>query len=270
MYSYRNERPLIGYINAGGRGTRLKGLLTADPQKGIAKALIELGEPKIKLLDHHIANLRLQGIDDIVVAAGDQSVVAEYTRDEYSKDRAIMVTTSEVQLGTGGDLVRFAQSLDASRGLVVQNVDTILDINIPNFHDVFLLQQKIGAIVSIALTKKRGVPNEDAYSVNHQGRVLVSNEFEQPEPENFATEVCYKASSTGAVIVDSEFIGSLEWMMDGGVLSLYKDCLARACCLRGLFAYDNGNRFFRDVGTIASWKVSQGDVDLQKQLRYNH
>jgi hypothetical protein len=51
----------IGYINAGGRGTRLNGIFTPDRQTGIAKALLAIGEPPIRLIDHHIANLQQQG-----------------------------------------------------------------------------------------------------------------------------------------------------------------------------------------------------------------
>ncbi len=52
----------VGYLNAGGRGTRLNGLFAPDEKKGIAKALLSIGNPGVCLIDHHITNLRQQGI----------------------------------------------------------------------------------------------------------------------------------------------------------------------------------------------------------------
>lgn len=98
----------IGYINAGGRGTRLNGLFMPDPEKDIAKALLEIGAPKVKLVDYHIANFQQQNIERIVVATGAQTEVYDYINDVYG-DSGIMATWSRDQFGTGGDLTTYAQ-----------------------------------------------------------------------------------------------------------------------------------------------------------------
>src|SRR5690606_31906942 len=144
--------PSIGFINAGGRGTRLNGLFTPDPETGIAKALLEIGNPKVKLIDHHVANLRQQNIERIVVAAGDQPEVYEYVHDTYKDDINIRVTRSLGQLGTGGDLTVYTRESGLPDPIIVQNVDTILDINLGLFSRQFMHKRQLGAQACIALT----------------------------------------------------------------------------------------------------------------------
>lgn len=254
----------IGYINAGGRGTRLNGLFTPDPETGIAKALLEIGNPPIKLIDHHIANLHQQGIDGVVVAAGDQHDVYEYIRDTYD---SVQVTKSTTQLGTGGDLVCYARQVDTDEAILVQNVDTILAIDLRDLSDKFSLQQTMGSVATIALTINRGVPNENAFFVNESDRVVASEEFNTTpsEDESFT----YRASSTGAVIFEPSFLRHQDWRKSDGQLSIYRDILRQAQRSRNLYAYNNQTGFFRDVGTIGTWLASEKDNDLQQLLRYN-
>ncbi|HET6622483.1 MAG TPA: hypothetical protein VFG56_00955, partial [Candidatus Saccharimonadales bacterium] len=58
------------------------------------------------------------------------------------------------------------------------------------------------------------------------------------------------------------------WQACDGQTSLYKDALLDAWQRDGLYAYDNGTKFFRDIGTVNSWLESQSDDALQRQLRY--
>ncbi|MGO3701763.1 MAG: nucleotidyltransferase family protein [Candidatus Saccharimonadales bacterium] len=260
-----SEAP-IGYINAGGRGTRLNGLFTPDPNTGIAKALLSIGDPGVRLVDHHITNLRQQNIEHIVIAAGDQPEVYEYIRGTYTDDTSVIATRSIDQLGTGGDLVEYSRSNEDTSLLLVQNVDTILDVDLQDFSRSFEAQRQLGAVASIALTLNKGVPNEDAYMVAGDGRVLHSAEFSvnaEDQPGD------YRASSTGAVMITAEFLRSQRWQKRDGQLSFYGGCLKDAWMRDGLYAHNNKYRFFRDVGTIATWQASQADVELQSQLRYN-
>lgn len=261
---------VIGYINAGGRGTRLNGLFTPDPNTGIAKALLEIGEPNVKLVDHHIANLRAQNIERIVVAAGDQRDVYEYVQDTYTDCPEIRATRSIQQLGTGGDLIQYARSEESSLPLLVQNVDTILDIDLDEFVHSFSMQKQMGALACIALTRNKGVPNEDAYCVNSTtSKVMHSAEFGDSKPSPLAITDTYRASSTGAVVLDANFVRNQAWSEQDGESSLYRNILRESQNHDKLYAYDNGFGFFRDVGTIAMWLNSQADPELQAQLRYN-
>lgn len=257
----------IGYINAGGRGTRLNGLFTPDPEIGIAKALLEIGVPKVKFVDHHIANLRQQNIQDIIISAEDQVAVYEYVQDMYGDDQDVSVTRSDRQICHGGSIVDYANKSNQARPILVQNVDTILDIDLQEFTRQFALKQKIGGVASIALTLNRGVPNEDAFAVDSQGKVVYSAEFKD---EDIApVKGNYRASSTGAVVIDPDFLRRQSWASNDGLLSLYRDCLHRAWEHDALYAYNNGQRFFRDIGTVATWMASDGDMELQSHLRYN-
>lgn len=264
----------ISYINAGGRGSRLWEVLPYDRKKGkgIAKALLELGNPPLPLVDHHIANSRDQGIDRIIIAAGDQPTVREYIQDTYADDEDIIVTSSEYQHGTGGDLLIAAHTqpvLQAEDALVlVQNVDTILDIPLPEFEKEHrYLANKFGASATIALTRNKGVKNQDAFLVHaHSGQVLQSAELGDQHPEAPQPGE-YTASSTGAVALSAEFLRTYK--VGDGQVSLYSELLKQSHMGGGLFAYDNSTRFFRDVGTASDWKASEDDIVLNSLLKYS-
>lgn len=260
---------VVGYVSAGGRGTRLNDLFAPDQKTGIAKALLSIGKPQIRLVDHHINNLRQQGIERVVIATGDQYEVFEYINDAYPNDAMVTPTKSVSQLGTGGDLIEYARSHDRHEDIVAQNVDTILDIDLAAFLGEFNTQSKLGRLATIALTLNKGVPNENAYTVTEAGRVQNSKEFRNPVSVDDGIQVSYLGSSTGAVILDADFLRQHAWQLKDGQLSLYRDILKDAWERRGLFAYDNGTRFFRDIGTTATWLASQGDEELQQHLRYN-
>lgn len=258
----------VGYVSAGGRGTRLNGLFYAEEKTGIAKALLSIGSPEIKLIDHHINNLRHQGIENVVVATGDQSQVFEYVNDVYIGDSRVTATRSAEQLGTGGDLIEYTRRDEANRDIVVQNVDTILDIDLNVLLYEYTCKRKLGRIATIALTLNKEVPNEDAYAVSEFDDVLFSKEFNDNEDAEVSS-LKYRASSTGAVAVEADYLRNNLWQPKDGQLSLYRHILKDAWEAGGLFAYDNGTKFFRDVGTIATWLMSQDDVELQRHLRYN-
>jgi len=257
----------IGYINAGGRGTRLYSIFPPHADTGVAKALLEIGDPRTTLLEHHVANLRHQDIGQIVVATGDQGAVYTYAQDMYAGSPDIHITRSARQLGTGGDLVQYVRTTEPEAPLLIQNVDTVLALDLMDFVQSFKAQQKLGAIASIALTLNHHVPNEGAFRINQANRVVSSMEFHEECEQN--QSYSYAASSTGAVIMQPDFIRSLSWREQDRQLSLYKDCLRTAWEHEGLYAYNNGHKFFRDVGTVAMWLLSQGDVELQYQLRYD-
>lgn len=262
--------PSIGYINAGGRGTRLNGLFVPNPETGIAKALLEIGNPSIKLIDHHIANLRQQNIEKVVVAAGDQTEVCEYIHDIYEGDKGIQVTRSLGQLGTGGDLTVYARESGLTDPIIVQNVDTILDINFRLSTRHFMFSRQLGAQACIALTLNKDVPNEGAFVGGTDDMVMHSAEFcDEALHVNTDNSIGYQGSSTGAVIVDPDFLRHQNWREQDGQLSLYRQTLRQAWQVNSLYAYNNEHGFFRDVGTVATWLDSKADLGLQSLLRYN-
>ena len=88
----------ISYINAGGRGSRLREVFPYDPERGIAKALLELGNPPLRLVDHHIANSRDQGIQidegKIMVTKDDFDSALAEIKPRFGLDDSISNQTS--------------------------------------------------------------------------------------------------------------------------------------------------------------------------------
>lgn len=262
----------VAYISAGGRGSRLNEVFTPLGDKGIPKALLMVGEPPTMLIDHHIANVRSQDIDKVIVATGDQDEAYEYVQDEYGSDRNIIITKSDTQLGTGGDLIQAARSLSAlehkKTTVLIQNVDTVLDIDLKDFQQHYLSARNLGGVACIAVTRLSDVPNEGAYKIGEDGRVVLSEEFGAPQDTTELT-YAYAASSTGAVAISPEFLRRQTWTPEDGQLSLYRDTLYEAWRYDKLWGYDNASKFFRDIGTAATWFASQNDATLQAQLRYD-
>jgi NDP-sugar pyrophosphorylase family protein len=259
-------RGLTGYINAGGMGTRLNPIFTADPRRGVSKAILEVGVPPIPLINHHINKLDAAGVPVIVAGVGDHGNVADHVRAEYREKSHIHAIEAETQLGNGGDLVMAARThrdLFAGRVLVA-NVDTILDIN-----EAELTEQHefTGAGLTIALTENRGVPNEDAYYVGYNSAVVYCAEATTMPPDDEVAEyTSYRASSTGALVVEGDLLRDMSWSPDDGPLSLYRDIVGFALGQGAVYGYNNGTRTFIDVGTVDTWNAIQAQPELIQPL----
>lgn len=120
-----------GYINAGGRGTRLNGVFSPDPQFGISKALLPVGNPPITLIEHHINKLLRAGLCKIVVGVGDHDHVAMFIKRHYRNHPAVIPIVVPRQLGNGGDLIRAVRSLPGgfAEHVLIVNVDSVVDID---------------------------------------------------------------------------------------------------------------------------------------------
>jgi ribosomal protein S16 len=200
-------------------------------------------------VDHHISNFRFQNINEVTVAVGDQVEAYEYLKDAYSDDKLLNVTKSQDQIGTGGDLISYARTLRGDRDIIIQNVDTILNIDLDALSNDFRVAAKMGAVACIALTTNRGVPNEGAFAVSANSMVMFSDEFSNEPTPDTLDSVHYRASSTGAVAITAHFLRSQKWDKSHGQNSLYKDLLHDAWSQGKLSAYNNRDGFFRDVGS---------------------
>ena len=96
--------------------------------------------------------------------------------------------------------------------------------------------------------------------------VLHSAEFADPSNVVQISSDQYRASSTGSVILDSEFLRTNSWLPADGQLSIYSNILRDAWNQQRLYAHDNGTRFFRDIGTVATWLNSVSDPFLHTLL----
>jgi NDP-sugar pyrophosphorylase family protein len=258
---------ITGYINAGGRGTRLNSVFDPHPQYGIPKALLELGRPPTKLIDYHVAEMASLSLRNIVVGAGDVAPVGEYATLQYADNPSVATVSTLVQHGTAGDLL-LAYRLEPwlfGDHILIKNVDTVLDIDDRDFIDFHITT---GAPLSIALTTKKGVPNEGAYGLDDKGRVRYCNELPQPYSDcgTIIAESIRPLSSTGALVLDTELLSEIQWEPDNGQLSLYKDIVGYTLDNHRMAGYDNGEGFFRDIGTADNWKRSVSAQTIHNRI----
>lgn len=253
---------LTGYINAGGRGTRLSSIFNPHSRRGVSKALLPIGNPAISLVEHQINKLDKAGVSTIVAGVGDHENVTSYVTEKYADREHVHAIHFANQLGNGGDLVRAVRERSElfKDNVLVVCVDVLVDLDEKSF---FTAHQNNGGDLTIALTRNKGVPNEDAYYVDSNDKVVYCREVDQNSWEEDAAKrkAVYRASSTGALIVRKEVLENLPWQTDDGPLPLYSHVIGAALAKQSLFAFDNGERLFTDVGTVASWTDIQSRQD---------
>jgi len=170
------------------------------------------------------------------------------------------------QLGNGGDLIRAIRYYsDYFRSMtMIVNVDTILDIDELAF---LKWHQSQNALLTIALTERKDVPNHGAYYVDAHNKVFHSietNSAEQP------IDYRYRASSTGAIIVDTNFIANFNWKESDGPISIYHEIMKVVIQAQNASVYNNAERFFMDIGTVDSWEYAIHNNHLiQPYLTYD-
>lgn len=263
---------VTGYINAGGRGTRLAGVLPSDPNTGIAKAMLELGVPPIKLIDHHVNKLIDAGIGNVIVGAGDQNEVASYVNHTYVGRPEVQVVSSEERFGTGGDLVSAVRKYPEvfKDTIVIANADTIMDIDEASMVE---LHRNKNAEFTIAVTRRRNVHNQDGYYVDYDDRAIYCDESPENDrtPSEAEAETAYRASSIGTVVLSKEALSTIDWIPKKGELSIYTDILAHVLKRRSVYAYDNGLKYIQDIGTEDAWhEAKESPSTLQPHLHYDH
>jgi NDP-sugar pyrophosphorylase family protein len=234
-------------INAGGRGTRLNDIFDADPEIGITKAMLEFNSKPI--VQHHVDLILELGFKNVIVAAGDHKNVSDYFAQQPPNEK-LQVINTEVQHGTGGDLLKaIKESGDyVGKYVLAENVDTLIAIK--NMVDLINFHKEKNATGTIVLTTKKGVPNENAFYLDEQSKVIFSKEADIKhglvEPENWQG---LKASSTGIVIFSTDFLINHQWQPKDGDLSIYRDIIPELIKSGQFYGYNNENNLFIDIGT---------------------
>ncbi len=230
------------YINAGGRGTRLNPVMNKT-EKGITKALIEFdGEPMIQ---KHVNLLLRLGFPKVIVGAGDHTNVKNYFKGQ--EDERLIVVNENHQEDTGGDLIKAMRAMhNHTKNVLVENVDTILYIE--NIDELLAQHERTNAVATIVLTTRKNVPNEGAFYVDNNKKVIFTDEARNKlnKPTNWSG---FRASSTGTILFDSIFLKSYNWNSGDGRLSIYRDIVPELIKNGALYAYNNGNNMFVDIGT---------------------
>lgn len=249
------------YINAGGRGTRLQPLFSPEGENGVSKALLPIGDPPLTLIEHQINKLSQAGMQAIVAGVGDHHHVARHVEATYSEYPGIHAVAYDMQMGTGGDLIRAVRDFPELFGddIFVTNTDVLLDVSEPDF---ITFHQEVSAALSILLTEIAGVPNENAYYIDASDKVVHCEEVRANQLIEHIPDYHYRASSAGALIIAKELLFEFPWQPDDGPLSLYDQVVGAAISAGEMFAYNNGDRLFIDVGTVATWEtvVNNGEI----------
>lgn len=248
----QNIKQTTAYVNAGGRGTRLEPILNKT-EVGITKALIEFKDKPI--VQYHVDRLLLLGVHNVIVGAGDHKGVEEYLLSQPAQER-LKVALTEHQEGTGGDLIKALRNQGTGdRFVLVQNVDTLLDVD---ERAVIKQHNDTGAAATIVLTTRKGVPNEGAFLVGVDGKVLYTKESSSLEPSlELVESTAYTGSSTGMVILNMDKVLEYPWESGQGSLSLYGDILGKLVAEGTLYAYNNEDKYFEDVGTPEKYRRIQ-------------
>lgn len=261
---------VTAYINAGGRGTRIGPAISdkfKDPIIGVSKALLEVGPDKTLLIDYHIRRLVRANFLSIVAGVGDHTRVKDYIEGAYKDYPKVYAYEAPKQCGTGGDLLS-ALSSDTPFGssVLINNVDTILDIN---DRELIESHRDMGAGMTIALTLRKSVPNENAFMVGERGVVLFTAEASKNNisATTAGSLASWRGSSTGTLVVETEllyeFAKTVEPQQE---VSLYREIVGYALGQSVLHAYDNGERYFLDVGTVDTWSRAQADTEVIQSL----
>jgi NDP-sugar pyrophosphorylase family protein len=259
---YFHPRTQTAWINAGGRGTRLHGVIAPHATYGVAKALLEVGgKQRVRLIDHQITWLKRSGITNIVVGCGDQIEVADYVHDKYPSDPTVTTIATSQRLGTAGDLLYALNSRPElfSDLILVINVDTVIDLNI----DTFIKSHVLDNDITIALTQTPGLKNYQCYGLNMNAQAIYCGELQSDIPRGSPSDsdIALRATSMGALIISTEFMRSASWGAPEAEFSLYTDVIGESFKRRTLGGFDACNAFTLDVGTESTYALSQRSDD---------
>jgi NDP-sugar pyrophosphorylase family protein len=228
-YEIANDifRRTMVYINAGGKGSRLDPIagelkIPKNEEGDNTKALLKAGRDS--LIDHHV-NLFLNMFEfgQVIVGAGSHYNVKTHL--DKNHDQKLNVVNTEHQKGTAGDLIKAVRSLgNIDKNILVENVDTFIYVD--DLRGILEQHEQSGVKATIVLTTQKGVPHEGAFYVDEDSKVVYSEEanekYHLPKPENWDG---LRASSTGVVIINSEYLRDFDWEPRDGGLSLYEDVL---------------------------------------------
>lgn len=219
-------------VLAAGPGSRLGELGTRMPKAMIPVA----GRP---YLEHLVGRLLGAGLRPVVVAVHHHAnmIYDHFSGYRYLHDLRFVYTG---QRGTGSDLLECLDEL-ASDVFVVWNGDTIVDLDLL---DLLRHGEEVAENGSIVLTRRPGVPNQNAWYVNADGIVLSTLEA-VPKPQA-PSVYAWRGSSTGVLRLTKPLLAGYQV---GRAPDLYTTILPSLIRQGRLRAYDNETRYFLDFGT---------------------
>src|SRR3989338_5546641 len=234
------NRPILGLILAGGKGTRLKPITHEIP-----KPLVPLqGKP---IVEYTMDLFKRFGIKDVLLSIGYKG---EKIKDHYGNgkrhDLNIVYLEEEKPLGTGGPLKLAKQYLTDT--FVMCNADELKSIDL---EEMYYFHKKNNAVVTIALTT---VKDPSAYGVARLEGSKILEFIEKPKKEDAPSNLI----NSGLYIMEPEVLKYLPENQE--TVSIEKDVFPRLAKAGKLYGYPFAGQWF-DTGTleryekaIAEWK----------------
>ena len=159
-------------ILAGGRGTRLQGIISDIP-KPLAPVN---GKPFLDILLSQLNNV--QAIQHVVIAAGYKSEkIVERYQGSSAYRFSILISEERELLGTGG-AIKKALSLTTSEGVLILNGDSYVDADIEG---LFRFQRENHARISIVLTEMDNANRYGYATVDSRNRIQRFEEKQSQE-----------------------------------------------------------------------------------------
>ncbi|MBS3137461.1 nucleotidyltransferase family protein [Candidatus Woesearchaeota archaeon] len=234
------NKPILGLILAGGKGTRLKPITHEIP-----KPLVPLqGKP---IIEYTMELFKKFGIKDVLLSIGYKGdKIKDYYGNGKRHDLNIIYLEEDKPLGTGGPLKLAKQYLTDT--FVMCNADELKSIDL---EEMYYFHKKNNAVVTIALTT---VKDPSAYGVARLEGSKILEFIEKPKKEDAPSNLI----NSGLYIMEPEVLKYLPENQE--TVSIEKDVFPRLAQAGKLYGYPFSGQWF-DTGTleryekaIAEWK----------------
>jgi NDP-sugar pyrophosphorylase family protein len=238
----RMEHPLQAAILVGGKGTRLRSVVSDRP-----KPMAEVaGKP---FLEWILIGLRDRGISRIVLCSGYMpEFIENHFGDGSRLELDISYSVDPYPLGTGG-AVRFALGHLSSSRILVLNGDSYCDFDIEHLINT---HEESKAVATIWTTQVEDSSRFGSIDVSQNGGVLAFHEKQASRGSGIV--------NAGVYLVARDVISEIP---EGRAVSLETEVFPELVGC-GLFAA-NGDYPFLDIGTPESFAIAEDFLSRSNQ-----
>ena len=222
-------------ILAGGRGTRLQGIISDIP-KPLAPVN---GKPFLDILLSQLNHV--QAIQHVVIAAGYKSEkIVERYQGSSAYRFSILFSEERELLGTGG-AIKKALSLTTSEGVLILNGDSYVDADI---EELFRFQRENHARISIVLTEMDNANRYGYATVDSRNRIQRFEEKQSQEKRGLINAGMYFLDRT-----------LFDRVPENRVISFEKELLPKMI-QDGAYGFIVAGKFI-DIGVPESYRAAE-------------
>lgn len=225
--------PKLGFILAGGRGTRLKPITDEIP-----KPLIPIhGKP---VMEHTLDLFKKYGITNVLISIGYKGEqIKQYFGDGKNFGVSIRYVEEQTPLGTAGPL-RLAQTY-LTDTFIMCNADELKNVDI---QEMYLFHKENKALGTIALTT---VDDPSSYGVAKLQGSKILEFIEKPKKEEAPSNLI----NSGLYILEPEI--TLAVPLGNDPASIERDVFPKIAQEQKLFGYPFSGQWF-DTGTLERYE----------------